>query len=382
MKLTILLYSLGAGGAERITSLLLEELCKEYEITLVLLEDILHYPLPKEVKKIILGKNKMQENGIKKLLKIPFLAYKYSKILKDSTHSLSLMNRPNYINILASFLAKKPKIFISERSFPSEQYGYKNLNSKINKFLIKTLYPFAYKISANSPQTLQDLQENFKIHEKKLTFLPNLFNLTKIEQLSKENTQEKNLVLQKKKEGKFIFLNIGRLDCGKNHALLIESFSKLKQKDKAHLFIIGAGELKNKLEEQISTLGLKNHISLLGALKNPYAPLSCADCFVFASNHEGFPNVLVESLALGVPIITTDCAPKMILECKEDFLQSSKISKCGITVPLGDTLQMYMAMDKVMQEPLFIQENIKESAKRFSLPHLLPLYKQWLEINL
>ncbi|CAM2855702.1 glycosyltransferase [Helicobacter burdigaliensis] len=380
MKLVILLYSLGAGGAERITSLLLEELCKDkdYKITLVLLEDILHYPLPQGIEKIILGQNKMQESGIKKLLKIPLLAYKYSKIIKDSTHSLSLMNRPNYINILASFLARKPKILISERSFPSEQYGYKNLNSKINRFLIKTLYPLAHKISTNSPQTLQDLQENFKIKKEKLTLLPNLFNLTKIEELSSKNTQEKELILQKKKEGKFIFLSIGRLDSGKNHALLIDSFARLKNKDKAHLFIIGKGELKEALEEQIKNLDLKEHISLLGALKNPYAPLVEADCFVFGSNHEGFPNVLVESLALGVPVITTDCAPKMILECKEDFLENSKISKCGITIPLKDSMHLQMAMEKVMQEPLFSKEDIKESAKRFSIPILLPLYKQWL----
>lgn len=86
MKLVILLYSLGAGGAERITSLLLENLAKEYTITLVLLEDIQHYPL--NVQKIILGRNRTTESGLKKTPQTSFaciqISQNYSR-LRDFT---------------------------------------------------------------------------------------------------------------------------------------------------------------------------------------------------------------------------------------------------------------------------------------------------------
>ena len=75
MSLVILIYSLGPGGAERITSLLLESLSKEYPITLVLLEDICHYKIPSNVTKVILGKNSTYESGLKKLIKI--INYEY-----------------------------------------------------------------------------------------------------------------------------------------------------------------------------------------------------------------------------------------------------------------------------------------------------------------
>lgn len=183
MKLVILLYSLGAGGAERITSLLLENLAQENKITLVLLENINNYPLAKEVQTIILGRNNTRENGIKKLLKIPLLAFKYWKIIRDCEVSLSLMTRPNYINILAGTLCKlsgkHPKILISERSHPSKQYGYPTLASKVNRFLIANLYNKADKISANAPQNLEDLVQHFGIQKDKITLLLNLFDLKK-----------------------------------------------------------------------------------------------------------------------------------------------------------------------------------------------------------
>lgn len=380
MSLVILIYSLGPGGAERITSLLLEHLSQEYKITLVLLEDICHYEIPSNVKKVILGKNSVRESGLKKLLKLPILAYQYSKIIRHCTHSFSLMTRPNYINILASFLSKNAKIFISERSYPSKQYGYGDLQSKINRFLIKTLYKKADKISANSPQNLQDLITNFHIPSSKASLLENCFDLQKIQNLSQEFTPLKEKILQKKQEGKRIFISIGRLDSGKNHALLIDALESLKEQN-IFLFLIGEGVLKSTLQAQINALNLTNHIELLGATTNPYAPLSVADFFLFGSNHEGFPNVLVESLALGIPVITTDCAPEGILQCTQK-MQNFKIGKCGITTPLKDKKAMQEAILWALQNPhYFTKENLLSHAKTFSITHQLPLYKQWLELE-
>ena len=380
MSLAILIYSLGPGGAERITSLLLESLSKEYPITLVLLEDICHYKIPSNVTKVILGKNSTYESGLKKLIKIPILAYKYSKIIRNCTHSFSLMTRPNYINILASFFTKKPKIFISERSYPSKQYGYGNLQSKINRFLIQALYKRADKISANSPQNLQDLILNFQVPKSKTTLLPNCFDLEKIQNLSQENTPLKEKILAKKLEGKKIFVSIGRLDEGKNHALLINTLAALKDKN-IFLFILGEGVLRESLQKQINVLKLTNHIALLGATTNPYAPLSCADFFLFGSNHEGFPNVLVESLALGIPIITTDCAPQMILQSTQE-MQNFKLGKCGITTPLNNKEIMIEAIHWALENPdFFKKDNLLSQAKTFSITHQLPLYKKWLELE-
>ncbi|WP_416825829.1 glycosyltransferase [Helicobacter ganmani] len=382
MKLVILLYSLGAGGAERITSLLLENLAKEYTITLVLLEDIQHYPL--NVQKIILGRNRTTESGIKKLLKLPLLAFKYRKIIRDCEISLSLMTRPNYINILAGMLCKltrkSPKILICERSYPSKQYGYSNLSSTINRKLITLLYNKADKISANSPQNLADLVENFGIAQKKITLLLNFFDLNKINAQSREDSTLKEQILSSKARGRFAFVSIGRLDSGKNHRLLVDCMQYFK--DKADLFIFGEGEKRNELEAQILSLGLESCVHLLGRTPNPYAPLSVADCFVFASNHEGFPNVLVESLALGIPLLTTDCAPKEILEPLGEFIDNQKhceICKGGILVPLNDKEAFSEAMRFIYAQPHFFSpSNLQSQARKFAIESQLPHYKQWI----
>ncbi|CAM3469260.1 glycosyltransferase [Helicobacter sp. UBA3407] len=382
MKLVILLYSLGAGGAERITSLLLENLAKEYAITLVLLEDIQHYPL--NVQKIILGRNRTTESGIKKLLKLPLLAFKYYKVIQDCEISLSLMTRPNYINILAGMLCKltrkSPKILICERSYPSKQYGYSNLSSTINRKLITLLYNKADKISANSPQNLADLVENFGIAQKKITLLLNFFDLNKINAQSREDSTLKEQILSSKARGRFAFVSIGRLDSGKNHRLLVDCMQYFK--DKADLFIFGEGEKRNELEAQILSLGLESCVHLLGRTPNPYAPLSVADCFVFASNHEGFPNVLVESLALGIPLLTTDCAPKEILEPLGEFIDNQKhceICKGGILVPLNDKEAFSEAMRFIYAQPHFFSpSNLQSQARKFAIESQLPHYKQWI----
>ena len=382
MKLVILLYSLGAGGAERITSLLLENLAKEYTITLVLLEDIQHYPL--NVQKIILGRNRTTESGLKKLLKLPLLAFKYRKIIQDCEISLSLMTRPNYINILACMLCKltrkSPKILICERSYPSKQYGYSNLSSTINRKLITLLYNKADKISANSPQNLADLVENFGIAQKKITLLLNFFDLNKINAQSREDSTLKEQILSSKARGRFAFVSIGRLDSGKNHRLLVDCMQYFK--DKADLFIFGEGEKRNELEAQILSLGLESCVHLLGRTPNPYAPLSVADCFVFASNHEGFPNVLVESLALGIPLLTTDCAPKEILEPLGEFIDNQKhceICKGGILVPLNDKEAFSEAMRFIYAQPHFFSpSNLQSQARKFAIESQLPHYKQWI----
>ena len=103
------------------------------------MSDTIVYDIPHNVKVIYLEKASVDEKGILKFLKIPFLAFKYSKLLKSNniTVSISFLSRSNYINIISNLFYKNTRKIISERSFPSQTYGDKSLNSKINNLLIK-----------------------------------------------------------------------------------------------------------------------------------------------------------------------------------------------------------------------------------------------------
>ena len=132
-RLSILIYSLANGGAERVVSILLNDLKDIYDINLFLMCDNIFYCVPDNVKITFLEKSSVDENGIKKLLKLPFLSYRYKKLNKSDV-SLSFMNRPNYINIISKILGMKGKVVISERSMPSLQHK-SGMQGKINKVL-------------------------------------------------------------------------------------------------------------------------------------------------------------------------------------------------------------------------------------------------------
>ena len=175
-KLSILIYSLSNGGAERVVSILLNQFKEKYDMTLYLMNDIIFYEIPKDVKIVYLEKSNPNESPIKKFIKLILLAIKYKKI-NNSDISLSFMNRPNYINILAKIFGMKSKVIISERAMPSLQHS-NGLQGKVNRFLIKNLYKYSDVITANSLGNSKDLIENFCC--KKVVTMNNIFDTIKI----------------------------------------------------------------------------------------------------------------------------------------------------------------------------------------------------------
>ena len=357
-KLAILIYSLASGGAERQVSILLKELNDIFDITLVLMNDTIFYDIPKDTKIIYLERSDPNESGIKKLLKLPLLGWRYKKILQDNHTdiSLSFMTRPNYVNIFSKLFGSKIKTIISERSHFSMQYSYPTLQSYINKKLVR-LYNYADLIVTNSKGNARDLLENFSI-KAKIKTIYNLIDIKKIETLQKEE-------ISIKKE-KFTFVTIGRLDSGKNHKLLINAMQGID----ANLWIIGEGKLRNDLEEYIDALNLQEKVFLLGRQENPYKILSKANCFVFGSNHEGFPNVLLEALACGLPIISTDCksGPREIIAPKtniNDFLEDEvEFAEYGILVPVNNSKQLSNAMIKLFKNHSLYDKYTQQSIIR------------------
>lgn len=114
-----------------------------------------------------------------------------------------------------------------------------------------------------------------------------------------------------------VILSVGRLSPEKNFSLLIRSFAQLRpQASPPRLAIIGDGPERPALQKLIDRLGLSERVRLLGQCENPFAYMRRAAMFVLASRFEGFGNVLIEAMACGIPVISTDCpvGPHEILE--------------------------------------------------------------------
>ena len=251
-NLSILIYSLAGGGAERVVSILLNELKERYNITLVLMRDKIDYKIPQDTKIFFLEDSNPVESGVKKLLKLPILGLKYKKFCRDNSIDVSLtfMNRPSYVAIFSKIFGNRIYNIISERTTPSMIYRGDNLLSKISKKLIKWLYPKADLIIANAEGNRIDLIDNFWIDKNKIITIPNLFDLEKIDKFSNEPVNNIDF-------NKFTFITVGRLDDGKNHSLMIDAFAKLED-DSIQLIILGEGIERESLEKKIEILNLTN----------------------------------------------------------------------------------------------------------------------------
>jgi N-acetylgalactosamine-N,N'-diacetylbacillosaminyl-diphospho-undecaprenol 4-alpha-N-acetylgalactosaminyltransferase len=375
-KIAIFINSLAGGGAERVTSYLLSYLTdKGYTIILVLTTPNISYPVPKEVIIYNLDNAPESESGIIKLLKLPLLAYKYARFLKTHriTHSFSLLSRPCYINIMARWFSNhKFKLIISERNYPSLQYSGSHTQAKINRFLVKWLYPKADLVVSNAKASAVDLIKNFNIKKERAITIYNPIDIEKINTIEKkENFFDSEYTNA---------ITIGRLVKEKNHTFLLDAIIPF---DKLRLYIFGEGELREALESKILKLGLEHRVFLMGFDNNPYQYLKAADFFLFGSLNEGFPNVLMEAMCCGLPIISTNCksGPDEMLELENPKQDDIMITKYGILTPVNNVALMQKALHYVITKPNFLENckpHLLKRIQNFNLNYILNQYAEIL----
>ena len=342
-KISIFINSIAAGGAERVVSLLLNELKTDLDIYLVLLNKKIEYDIP-DGQKIFCLNQPDKENGIIKIIKLPYLALRYKRFCKKNKieTSLSFLKRANYINCLSSIYGSRSKIIISERTYLSNYLQFIGRYGKMSgRYLTKWLYPKAKLIITNSALIKTDLQKNFNIHTK-FQVIHNPINVSAIQHAGNVNTNSSLFTT-------FTFISVGGLRREKNFELLIDAFYKIKDLD-CMLILAGKGEQENKLKQKVKHLDLENRIIFTGFDNNPYKYLSKADCFILSSDFEGFPNSIQEALACNLPVISTDCqsGPREILAPQTDIYKIVKndieIANYGILVPVNNAELLANAM--------------------------------------
>ncbi len=140
-----------------------------------------------------------------------------------------------------------------------------------------------------------------------------------------------------------VVMGVGRLTRQKDFKTLIRAFEILTRKIPSRLIILGEGNERMALEDLTARLGLADRVDFPGHVENPYAYVSRASLFVLSSLWEGSPNVLTEALALGTPVVATDCpsGPREVLAK----------GRHGPLVPMEDHGAMAMAMEQVLRHP-------------------------------
>lgn len=137
-----------------------------------------------------------------------------------------------------------------------------------------------------------------------------------------------------------VILGVGRLYPQKDFPTLIRAFAEIRQVRSARLMILGDGPEEAELKALVSELGLEKEVAMLGFVQNPYAYMAQAKVFALSSAWEGFGNVLVEAMAVGTPVVSTNCesGPAEILAN----------GKYGLLTPVGDSKAMAEAILSVL----------------------------------
>lgn len=374
-KIVILINSLGGGGAERVVSTLLNELCFEYECYLILLENNIDYLLDNRINVICLNED-VNLSGIKKLIRLPFLAFKLAKIIKKFGFNqvTSFLYRANYINILSSFFAKH-RVVISERIAPSAMYRNHSLEDMISKILLKTLYKKADLIISVSKAIEFDLIENFNIGVKQVV----IYNPYDIESINNKANEKVGVGIDKKS-----IIAVGTLCDRKNQQLILRSFARIADNDYV-LYLLGKGENEDKLKVLARELGIAKRVVFLGFDNNPYKYLSKCSIFILGSNAEGFPNVLAEAMVCGCAVISTDClsGPREILAPKSDIKfelrDDIELAEFGVLVPVQDEVNLTKAIEVVIGDNELrgkYRQVAKERANDFNIDGIIKRYKE------
>lgn len=373
----IVANSLSQGGAERVISILLERYHDSsiFNVELVLLEDNIAYALPKAVKVTVLSTLGSDDNGLKKILYIPLLAFKLYRYVKERQADLvvSFIYRADYVNILASLFHKKPAI-VSERVNASSTYANNSLNAKINKILIKFFYARASMVINVSEGTKQDLVENFAIEAKKQIVIYNPYDIEKIKKLSQEPidfevNKEKTLVA------------VSRFRPIKNIQMMIRAFAPLGYD--TTLILVGDGSDEKSLLELVKELGIQSRVLFVGGQDNPYKFMSKASIYVSSSRSEGFPNAMVEAMICGCSIVSTDCpsGPREILAPKSDITKRMKegveYAEFGTLVSVEDEESMRIALAYLLSHEDIRAAYVEKSQHRVSDFELENIYQQY-----
>lgn len=328
--IAIFIPSFEGGGAEKMMIVLANEFYskgKKVDFIVIKKQGVNLSSLNKDINIVNLNKSRL-------LFSFPGLIWYFR--VNNPDVILSAMTDVNILTILACFFSgrkRKTRVVISERSYFSLnilQLSY--FKRFFLRFLIKISYPHSNKIIAISKGVAEDLSNVLALPKETVSTIYNpAFNPSIIEKsfLEAEHHWLKN-------ETAPVILAVGRLEAVKNFVLLIRAFSKVLQKIDARLIIAGEGSQRKLLESTIKKLDIIDKVSMPGFVVNPYVYMRRSSVFVLSSNFEGFGNVVVEAMACGLPIISTDCpsGPSEILEN----------GKWGKVIPVGDINSMSEAI--------------------------------------
>ena len=255
---------------------------------------------------------------------------------------LSAMHFNNEIAIAAKHLSGiSTRVVVCEQNTLSQRAGNETrLLKRLTPFFAKLAYPWADGVVAVSQGVAKDLNKILGLPIEKMQVIYNPAVTPELKAKSQEPLDHPWFAPGEPP----VILGVGKLEAQKDFPTLIRAFAQVRKIQPARLVILGWGPEpeKRKLEALIHELGVEADVNLPGYVNNPFAYMSRAGVFALSSRWEGFGNVVVEALAVGTPVVSTDCesGPSEILDN----------GRYGTLVPVGDAQALAESILEVLGE--------------------------------
>jgi len=357
-KVMFFIYRMGGGGAARTMLNIINHIDRsKFKPMLVTLDFSYTYEsyLREDVEFIKLPVQRLRQAIIP-----------LAKLIRQEKPDLLFSTVPNYntIAILAKILARtKTKLVVREAAYLG---GTTKENLKLKIYGL--LYRMSNRVVALSEGVKQNLILRYHVREDQIKVIYNPVDLNHIKNESEKSVEEELLFDEDRK----VIITAGRLVKEKDHASLLKAFARLDKKINVHLIILGEGELESELKKLAKQLEITDRVSFIGFKQNPYAYIKRADVFTLTSTTEGFGHVLVEALALGVPVVSTRCNPGAEEILGEEIY--GMLSEVGDVSALSQNLEQ--ALELTDDERKQIISKGKKRAKEFAAERIVEQYEK------
>ncbi|WP_421952722.1 glycosyltransferase [Pelagibacterium sp.] len=320
-RIALFIGGLSGGGAERVTVTLANELAhlgQSVDLVVANGEGPYRDEISPLVRLIDLGVSR----GIYALF--PLVLYLYRTRPKAIISSLPV---PNILASLARFASPSTKLLLTEHNTVSVDLKG-TLKHKILRVAMAKSYRLADEIVAVSDGVARDMEAALGLPPQTVKTIYNPVISATLLQRSYEPVEWE--------DDDPLIVAAGRLVPQKDYPTLLHAFAHVRQHRRAKLVILGEGELRTSLQRMANELGVAEDVWLAGFVANPYPWMRRADLFVLSSSWEGLPTVLLEAMACGTRVVSTDCpsGPREILQD----------GRWGRLTPVGDPNSLARAM--------------------------------------